>query len=345
MNLGTYAHFLWHALRLRSDPSHRVPLTTNIQVTTQCTNRCRYCDYDRDRPDRLTLEKLTSLLEEIRAMGGRRVNFTGGEPLMRHDLDRIVGTAADLGFVVGVSTNGARAADQLPALKRCDRVMLSFDGPREVRAALCGARSADESEEAVRLFRDNDIPFWTTTVLTRASLPHLDWVVEHAGRNGTLANFVLFHTQPGDGPRFHPRRERVAAILPQDREVRAALRHLIEMKRAGAPIGSSLPYLELLLEWPDYGNIRSGRPSPRYHCLAGRASSEMTADGSLYACGWLRDRVPGKQVLDHGFREAFRNLPPDRDCRSCASSCWLESNLIFNLDPDTVMNWIRNLQR
>lgn len=343
MKARTYAHFLWHALRLRWNSGHKAPLTMNLQVTYRCRHHCRYCLYDRDRPERMTLQALHDILGEAWMIGSRRVNLTGGEPLLRDDFPEIVNTAKQLGFFISVATCGTNAHRQVEGLQECDRVMLSLDGPRDVREVLCGAQSTREAEDAVALFRRHEIPFWTTTVLTRISIPHIRWIVEHAKANKTLANFVLLHTQDGDGVRFHPRGEDVEDLLPHDEEVRAALRQLIKLKRSGEPVGSSLSYLEELLRWPDYRAICSSKPSSLYRCLASRASCELTADGSLYSCGWMRDAVEGLSVFDQGFAEAFRRLPPVENCRSCASSCWLESNLLFNLNPRTVLNWTRNL--
>ena len=346
MQATTYLHYLYHALRLRWDPSHRAPLTMNLQLTYRCPNRCAYCAYDADAPDALAPETLPGIFREAWALGGRRVGLTGGEPLLLDYLADAIRAAKRIGFVVTVSTSGVGAEGQLEALGLCDRVMLSFDGPPEVRAELCGGRAADEADRAVALMAKNRIPFWTTTVLNRSNIGHIDWIVDHARRHGSLANFVLLQTQPaGTGLRFHPTVDAVRDLMPPEDELRDALRRLVALKRAGAPIGSSLPFLETLAEWPDYRRICSSETSPLYRCVAGRASCELTADGLLYPCSWVRDRTAGVSVLEHGFASAFRRLPPIVDCNSCVSSCWLESNLIFNLNPRTVLNWAGNLLR
>ena len=343
MNVRTYVHLLRYALQLRWDASLRAPLTMNVQVTLRCNNRCRYCSYDREGPDRMSLPLLKAVFRDAWALGGRRVNLTGGEPLLRDDLSEIVRCARRMGFFVGISTSGARAGEQIEALRLCHQVMLSIDGPQDVRARLCGPKSAYESEAAVALFRRHAVPFWTTTVLTRINIPHIEWIVDLAQRNGSLANFVLLHTQPGEGVRFHPRIRDVEDLLPGTEELRGAIRRLIVLKRAGGAVGSSMPYLEEFLRWPDYTRICSPEPSSLYRCLAGRVSCELSADGRLHACGWARDRSAGVSMLPHGFAHAFRTLPRVEGCRSCASSCWLESNLVFNLNPRSIANWLRHL--
>lgn len=339
-----YAHFLYHALMLRLKPAHSVPLTMNVQVTHRCPNQCRYCSYDRDEKAEMSLADFRQLFQEAWNLGGRRVGLTGGEPFIREDLYEIVRAAKDLGFFISISTSGSGAEKQLEALKLCDQVMLSCDGPPEVSAYLCGERAAQDAVDAVRLFQENDIPFWTTSILCKTTIPHLDWIVDQARKNKTLANFVLLHTQStSDGTRFHPRTDEVAALVPDDDELRRALLHLLELKRKGAPIGSSTPYLKALASWPDYSEICLPDQPKGYRCLAGRASCELTADGLLYPCGWARDCMPGESILDGGFARAFKALKPIPNCNSCASSCWLESNLIFSLNSRALAGWVQNL--
>jgi len=339
-----YLPFLREAWRVRRDPLHRVPLTLNLQITHRCPNDCLYCDYDRSLPDAFDLPVLRRLLRELRDQGGRRLSLTGGEPLAHPELAAIVAEARRLGLWVSVSTSGVGAADQLDVLRQVDMVMLSLDGPPSVREALTGILAARESEEAVALFRREGIPFWTTTVLARPVLPHLEWIVTHAREAGSVANFVLLHTQPWEGRRFHPRAEDVETLLPSRGELRAALRRLIRMKVSGAPVGSSLPYLETLLRWPDPQVVTSPEPGP-VPCLAGRVSAEITADGRLYACCWERGRSAGVDVRAGDFARAWSALPLPSGCASCATSCWLESNLIFGLDPRALANWARFLLR
>jgi len=290
------------------------------------------------------MEVLKQTFREAWDLGCRRLNLTGGEPLLREDLVDIVRVAGAMGFFVSIATCGAQARENLEALRLCDQVMLSFDGPFEIRAELCGQQAAEASESAVELLKQHEIPFWTTSVLTRVNIPHINWIVDHAHRHGAQANFVLFHTQTGDGLRFHPAAKDVADLLPTDEAYRGAIRHLLKLKLSGSPIGSSTPCLEEWLAWPDYRQICSSKPSRLYrYCVTVRAGCELLADGRLYSCDWAFRHTPSVSVLEGGFAEAFRELPTNAGCRSCVASCLLESNLIFSLNPRAIWNWMRRI--
>lgn len=347
MDIKTYFHFLFHALKLKFNPDHRVPLTLNIQMTSKCCNNCAYCDYDRSVPDLLNPDVFEGLLYEAWLKGARRINLSGGEPLMRDDFADIVKLARNKGFFISVSTSGRFVPERIEALKLVDQVMLSYDGPFEVRKKICGEKCALASQEAIEIFKKESIPFWTTTVLTKTSIPYVEWIIDQARINKSQANFVLYHTQ--DAPEgevvFHPSADDNSKrwLVPTATEVRNALRRIIRAKHQGSPVGSSMPFLLNLLNWKDYKNIRSHEQARDYVCLAGRASCEIQPDGVIFACGWAQDESPAANIFDAGFGQAFDSLKKIKKCKSCAASCHLESNLIFSLDPATVLNWVMKL--
>src|SRR6478672_8028889 len=70
-----------------------------ISVTDRCNFRCQYCmPADGlpwiERGDILSLEEITRLVSLLAAMQVREVRLTGGEPLVRRDLPRLVGMLA-----------------------------------------------------------------------------------------------------------------------------------------------------------------------------------------------------------------------------------------------------------
>ncbi|MDP6526114.1 MAG: radical SAM protein [Kiritimatiellia bacterium] len=341
MKLSTYLHFLRHALWMKMDRRHRVPLTMNLHVSGACSNRCLYCVLDNDNSTDLSLDLIKTVLHEAWSMGGRRVNLTGGEPLLRDDLAEIVHYAKDRGFFVSLATCGARAQDQVEALRAVDRVMLSLDGPREIHDELCGPGSFEALQQGIDVFETQGVSYWTTTVLTKLNIPHIDWIVGHARSHDIQANFVLLLMQREPVPLRLPSAGEVAEILPDDGEIRAAVKQLMQLKRAGAPIGSSMPYLKQLLEWPDYSDATSPKLSRHYRCVAHQATCELLSDGMLYSCVSVPGCSAGVSVSEHGFAKAFTRLPEIENCRSCAISCQLESNLIFSLNTKTIWNWMR----
>ncbi len=87
---------------------HNVPLDVSIELTHHCNFRCRHCFIpDFSAPDRLTTERLLTLLDELVEMGTLNLTLTGGELLLRPDWLVIAQRARRLGFALRLFTNGA----------------------------------------------------------------------------------------------------------------------------------------------------------------------------------------------------------------------------------------------
>ena len=111
-----------------------------ISVTDRCQFRCTYCMpreiFGRDfaflpREDLLTFEELTRLGRVFAGLGVRKLRLTGGEPLLRRDLERLVAMLAGIDGVgdIALTTNGALLAGKarLLAAAGLRRVTVSLD--------------------------------------------------------------------------------------------------------------------------------------------------------------------------------------------------------------------------
>ncbi len=110
-----------------------------VSVTDRCNFRCVYCmpkdvfgrDYPfLERAELLTFEEITRLVRLFQAHGVEKVRVTGGEPLLRRKLDRLVRMLASLpGLDLTLTTNGSLLAQQAEALKAAglQRVTVSLD--------------------------------------------------------------------------------------------------------------------------------------------------------------------------------------------------------------------------
>ncbi len=323
-------------------PSRRVPLSVHVGVTNRCNSRCRYCRFDRlAGPDLWTTESLLKVLGEMRSTGTRRVQFTGGEPMLRKDIGVVLERAKSLGMFTGISTNGLQVPERVNELLPADIVQVSYDGPAEVHDHLRGEGSHRTARAALDALQGGGIPVWTNTVLTTVNAPRIEEIVGHARSRKIVANFVLLDYFQEPEAHFHPALKEIADLVLRGEEKKDALRRLIGMKRSGAPVGGSLPYLQNALDWPWEDRVTSPEPSPFYRCWAGRATAHLEADGRLYACGMGVGRVEGINVMETGFAAAWRRLEPLPACRSCTMACGVEANLLFSLNLRAAWNWFR----
>ena len=130
---------------LLTDARGRPLRDLRISVTDRCNFRCNYCMpkevFDKDYPylphgALLSFEEITRLARLFLAHGVRKIRLTGGEPLLRKNLEDLVAQLAQLRTVDGVApdltltTNGSLLARKAQVLKDAglNRVTVSLDG-------------------------------------------------------------------------------------------------------------------------------------------------------------------------------------------------------------------------
>ena len=121
----------------------RRPITyLRISVTDRCNLRCVYCMPEEGLPwiqkrEILTYEEITHIVTAAAAIGVRSIRLTGGEPLVRLDLHKLVAMLAAIPGIedIALSTNGMLLAERIDALVAAGlgRVNISLDTLREDR--------------------------------------------------------------------------------------------------------------------------------------------------------------------------------------------------------------------
>ncbi|HYB51569.1 MAG TPA: GTP 3',8-cyclase MoaA [Burkholderiaceae bacterium] len=135
---------LAHAASLLRDRLHRPLLDLRISVTDRCNFRCVYCMpkelFDNEHcyvphNELLTFEEITRLARIFVGRGTRKIRLTGGEPLLRRDLESLVrmlarvGVELDAPLDLALTTNGSILARKATSLAEAGlrRVTVSLD--------------------------------------------------------------------------------------------------------------------------------------------------------------------------------------------------------------------------
>ena len=115
----------------------RRPITyLRVSVTDRCNLRCVYCMPEAGlpwiaKPDILSYEEIASIVRAAASIGVRSIRLTGGEPLIRRDVQRLVAMIAAIPGIddIALSTNALLLAEQAPGLAAAGlrRVNISLD--------------------------------------------------------------------------------------------------------------------------------------------------------------------------------------------------------------------------
>jgi MoaA/NifB/PqqE/SkfB family radical SAM enzyme len=114
------------------------PIASLFFVTLRCNAYCEFCRIWRDQSFQIPEEEevpfnrqqLLKLFGDLRRLGVRYLEITGGEPLLRDDLPILLDAAKTRGLFVHLSTNGFLLSEKISELVgKVDRLTISMDSP------------------------------------------------------------------------------------------------------------------------------------------------------------------------------------------------------------------------
>ena len=187
--------------RLETSPRVGPPLWLLLELTYRCPLHCVFCynptDFARTGAELATADWLR-VLREARALGAVQLGLSGGEPLVREDLEEIVAEAHALGFYVNLITSGVGLTrTRIAALKAAglDHIQLSFqDSTREMNDFLSSTRTFELKAQVAALIREYGYPMVLNVVLHRLNIDHVGAILDMAEAFG--AQYVeLANTQ------------------------------------------------------------------------------------------------------------------------------------------------------
>jgi pyrroloquinoline quinone biosynthesis protein E len=126
------------------------PLWINAEITYKCPLHCVFCynplDYASTFDKELTTDQWLKTLREARELGAVQLGLSGGEPLMRDDLEIIIAEASNMGYYVNLLTSGVGLTEKRIAAFKAgglDQIQLSFqDSTKELNDFLSDAVEA-----------------------------------------------------------------------------------------------------------------------------------------------------------------------------------------------------------
>jgi PqqA peptide cyclase len=296
------------------------PLWLLLELTYRCPLHCAFCynptDFARTGPE-LPTEDWLRVLREARALGAVQLGLSGGEPLVRDDLELIVAEAHRLGFYINLITSGVGLNEtRIAALKDAglDHIQLSFqDSSKQMNDFLSSTRTFDLKSKVAALIKQYDYPMVLNVVLHRLNIDHVEEILNMADRLG--AEYVELANTQYYGWAWH-NRDQLMPSRAQVERAEAATKRFRE--RIGRP-------MQIYFVVPDYFERR---PKP---CMNGLGSIFLTVtpDGTALPCHAAR-MLPGLEfpnIRDTSVKHAwfdssgFNHFRGDdwmkEPCRSC----------------------------
>jgi MoaA/NifB/PqqE/SkfB family radical SAM enzyme len=169
-----------------------------LEVTRRCNLPCRHCFVPRENQEP-GLDVLIPLLLQASLNGCRKVLLTGGEPLLRPDLEAIISACAGTDMLVDLNSNLITLDEQRARRLQeagLGEVSVSLHGDRTSHDWLCGRTGCyDRTLQAIKILLGLGIPVDVHGALWEGSLPALPELV-HLCENLGVASLTLFQIIP-----------------------------------------------------------------------------------------------------------------------------------------------------
>jgi cyclic pyranopterin phosphate synthase len=317
---------LLHSKRMLIDAYKRPVRDLRISVTDRCNFRCSYCmPLDKyewiDKKEILTFEEITRLATLFVGLGVEKIRLTGGEPLVRQNLDRLVGKLSAIQGLkdLCLTTNGALLGEKIQSLKLAGlrRINVSLDclDPDKFRQ-ITKRGDLDKVLEGIFAAQSHGLyPIKLNAVIERGVndediLP----LVEFSRQHGFAMRFIEYmdvgNANNWTSERLVPKKEMIAKIHSR-----------YPLKEVGRAQGSapSVDY-EFVDGRGDIGVIASVTEPFCSSCTRAR----ITADGKIVTCLFSE--------TGHDIKALLRSGASDEEILKLLGSIWRTRADRYSLD-------------
>jgi pyrroloquinoline quinone biosynthesis protein E len=251
------------------------PLWLLAELTYRCPLQCPYCSNPTDiakYQSELDTSDWIRVLREARKMGATQLGLSGGEPLVRNDLEEIIHEACQLGYYSNLITSGVGMDEQRVAAFKAaglDHIQISFQASdKELNNYLAGTDSFQHKIDMARIVKKHEYPMVLNIVIHRQNIDQIEDIINMTAELN--ADYVeLASTQYYGWSKLN-----AAHLLPTREQLARAERiaHEYQEKMAGT--------MRILYVVPDYFEER-----PKA-CMNGWGSIFLTIapDGSALPC-------------------------------------------------------------
>jgi len=286
-----------------------------VSVTSRCNLKCFFCHKEWDSCEGQTSPReFIRIIEVAKSCGFRRLKITGGEPLLRGDLPRIIRESFAMLEEVSITTNGTLLSRLAPELKRAGLSRVNVNLPTivgEKYRKICGADMLEEVIGGIKAAKDQGFPTKVNMVILKGvNEDEVGAMIDFASSLGAVLQLIELQPLPSGGnvfSRYHVDLSPLEKGL-MARAVSVTPTHGGQRNRYAIRHNGSAATVEVVRP--------TGNPSFCQRC----SKLRVTSDGKLKPCllrsdnlvdivGPMRSGAAGKGLVDL-FRQASANREP-----------------------------------
>ena len=295
------------------------PVMAHIIPIRRCNLACTYCNEYDDVSKPLAAEVMLERLDQLAALGTTIITFSGGEPMLHPDLDRLIAHVRRRGIIAGIITNGyLLTAQRVQQLNDAglDHMQISIDNvmPDDV-----SKKSLKVLDKKLQILAEHALFHVNINSVLGGGIHNPDdalVVGKRALELGFTSTVGIIHD---GGGQLKPIGERERAVF-------------LAMKQFEKKNFSQINYFQ--------NDIAQGRPS-NWRCRAGARYLYICEDGLVHYCSQQRG-FPAKPLAEYTVTDIRREYLTEKGCAPfCTVSCVHQvSYMDFFRDPQTIASTV-----
>lgn len=326
-----------------TDSYGRLIRDLRISVTDRCQFRCFYCLPNGEPPlarkdTILTFEEILRASRVFVALGIEKIRLTGGEPMLRRDLEKLVSGLSELKEIglkdIALTTNGFSIKEKATVLKDAglDRITISLDSLQpENFKDITGVDKLEEVLEAITAAKEAGLdPVKINAVVVRGRNEHeIGDFAAFAREHSVSVRFIEF--MPLDSGHGWKRE-----MVVSGREIRDAIDSKFPLELAVDSRGAETAWR---YRFADGSPGEIGIIAPVTEMFCGQCSRiRLTADGQIRTCLFSTE--------EHDLRGVLRDTDSDDDVAGFIRSVTLKKEPSHRINdtefvqPDRTMSFI-----
>ncbi|MBU2644410.1 radical SAM protein [bacterium] len=302
------------------------PIDLFLELTKRCDNQCSHCFVDsrplHDKSAELSLNEITTVVDQFSAAGGFYLRLTGGEPTIREDFFDIVDMANEKGLVIGLNTNGLFKTKVLEGIlaRKIKDIRISLDGPPAINDRIRGKGRFDKAYQTLKVIHGYNIcssqPVTTTInmVLMKSNIDTIEEMVDLSLVLGSKISFGLLRLSGKADP---------SEMLTPDDVMQASFR--VDQARRNLNLDQKTVRINYDV-FSDFINSDSFTPFPfdNSKCPIGVRGFLVDTNGRVVPCGYLvsidNGRWSGEDVTKGPLLDIWHNSKILKESRKVVRS-------------------------
>ncbi len=298
--------------------------------TLRCNIKCKHCyvespyqddmkrqEYWNNLGSDLNTEQARLAIDQLNRIGISVLHITGGEPLLRKDLEQIATYAKAKGMFVSLDTNGTlMTIDRAKSLKCFDRVGVSLDGIGETHEMIRGENTYKKAVEAIKLLKKySGSKIGVVFTINKINYKDVERVLDFAKIHCDFMTFLPI--------------DHIEELSLDNETAKEVGGKIIELKKKNMYfIENPIEYIELLPEFLQGKtaiecNIQC-HPFALYYTLG--PSGDLSGCTSLHS---YVGNISGDDIISM-HKQGISKMRDLRDkCGGCTLTCAIQNSLLF----------------